>query len=223
MERVSHPAIVGRKSVWQINLRIGPWGEIAATLHHAAHPVVYVAQAKRLPYRALHRAEQPSCQVVADDRRANAALQVCLRKGVALQEAESIDTEEGGVHHLYLRVEVAATVGGLDVSVVIQPPRGILGGDDLGVLEVQRPVLQSTVGQGRLPRLLVVLELHRLQIQRPPPVLLRIDGRQLHVVNHRHNHGHADGKPRADDVERAEQRILPQQRPRLFQILFQHS
>ena len=61
------------------------------------------------------------------------------------------------------------------------------------------------------------------QVQRPAAVRLRVDGCELHVVNLRHNHRHGDGQPGACDVESAEQGVLPQQGPGLFQVEFKHN
>ena len=139
-------AVVPGHRIGQVDLRVGLRREVAATPHHAAHPVVDVAEAERPPHHALGGAEQPPRKVVRDDRRADAALQVALREGIPLQEAEGIDAEEGRVNELHLRVEVPATVIRLDVGLLRQLPGVELCGDDFRILEVQRPILQGRVG-----------------------------------------------------------------------------
>ena len=161
----------------------------------------------------------PPRQVVRDDRRADAALQVALREGIPLQEAEGIDAEEGRVGQHHLRVEVPAAVLRLDVGIPCELPGTVLRGDGLRILQVQRPVLQGRIGQGGLPLAAVALEAGVGQVQRAAAVHLRIDRGELHV----HNHRHGNGQPGARDVQPAEERVLAEQGPGLFQVQFNHT
>ena len=102
-------------------------GEVAAAPDDAAHAVGDVTEAERLPHHAPGGAEESPGQVVGDDGCADAALQVAVGEGVALQEAEGVYAEEGGVYQLDGGVEVAATVGRLDVGIVRKAPGCVLG------------------------------------------------------------------------------------------------
>ena len=206
-------------------MRIGIPHQITSGTNHAAHAVVGIVQPERTSHHPFGGAEQATRKFIGNDSRAEAACQVGGSERTPLQKVKSVNTEEVWVGKLDFHRKIPAKVGRLYIA-VLECPIIQLRRNTKCILGRIEPLLQSLVGYRPLILRLVsfrsALHLATCQIERIQAVHLRIDGSNLDVIDHGHHHRHGNGQPRTHNVEHAEQFILLQQLPGLFQVNLYH-
>ena len=215
---ISGIAIPFHRAVGHIQVGIRTVCQITGPTDHSANLIGFVIQQELTTYDSPLFAKQTTGQFVGNHSLADAALQIGLRKRLPLEKAERIDTEISRIGFDNLYREITATVGRLNVLHCSESGST----HRTGILQRIEPFLQCPVRVSVAPRLktaiLVPLERGPRQVIRIPAVHLRIHRRQLHIVNHRHNHRHGDSQPRTGNVERTEQAVLPEQGKGLSEI-----
>ena len=202
-------------------------GYAGDVVHNTAHGILQAVQQDRLPRRRLVP-KQPAGQRAAQHRTGHAGEELGLGEGPPLHEIEAVDTPEAVVAAFQPHLGRLVSTGQSHESVTIRERHHEGVGGHRHVLrdaEITDHLLDEARAASRLVIALRAIQLvcHVRKVAHPVPMHFGGDIRRTYMVGHRQRHYHRDGQPRAYDVDRAEEALLPDQGPCLLYVDLVHT